>query len=86
MHVGEVKCPHSTAGGIKGAAVGSMDGAEGFASTEADGEGSALYCSTQQRLEMKPPSTQATMTELNRSKLPSPKGCSLISKKKTPQV
>lgn len=59
-----------------------MDGAGGFASTEADGEGSALYCSTQQRLEMKPHSAQATMTELNSSKLHSPKGCSLISKKK----
>lgn len=43
MHIGEVKCHRSTAGGIKGAAARSRDGAEGFASTEADGEESAVF-------------------------------------------
>ena len=42
VHIGEVKCHRSTAGGIKGAAARSRDGAEGFASTEADGEESAV--------------------------------------------
>lgn len=57
--VGEVKCHHSPAGGIKGAAVGSTDGA--------DGEGADQLCvdSTKTR-----PSPPASMTELNSSKLP----------------
>ena len=44
MHVGEGKCHHSTAGGVKGAAVGSMDGAVGFDGSEADGKGTDLPC------------------------------------------
>lgn len=67
-----MKCHRGTAGGIKGAAERSRDGAEGFTGTEADGVESALDgLHTDRTLN----TLQASMAEHNTSFNPSPPVC-----------